>query len=111
MKKISLIILLLLLSSFAYANPIIKTYGQTKDYTVDYINNYDLKGLKYILVYPDSYSNYWWGQYYPNQIILYSSKEYVFAHELAHHYNYLETKNYQQHTDNFYKCLEEINEK
>lgn len=99
-----------LLSTITYAEvaPKIKFYGKNAEFDYDLLDKYDMKGLKYILVYPDGYSSAWLGYYYPNQIRLYSSEEWVFVHELAHHYDYLETGNYQGHSDNFYEKQEEI---
>ena len=98
-----------IMSSSVFAGPIIKMYGKTEDYTKNYINKYDLKGLKYILVYPDDYSRYWLGYYYPYQIRMYSNSEEVFVHELAHHYYYLESGDFVNHPGRFWDIYGHIN--
>ena len=104
------LILVLILSTItiAFEYPKIKIYGKTEDYTQDYEYNYDLKGLKWILVYPDGYSRVYGGYYYPYQIRLYSSDEDVFVHELAHHYNCVENRECLKHDDGFYRAMKEI---
>lgn len=119
MKKILLLILMaVVLSSLSFAYVPIENYkginlkfydaDGEKDFIYDYIDKYDMKGLKWIEIFPEGFSRVYAGYYYPSQIRLFIYDEWVFVHELAHHYDFLETGNFQYHTDNFYECEDEI---
>ena len=105
---IILTLMFLLTINIVFADVNIKFYGEKQDYIYKYLEKYDLKGLKWVLVFPEGYSSVYGGYYYPGQIRLFYSDESIFVHELAHHYDFLETRNFQRHTDNFYKKEAEI---
>ena len=117
-KFIILVIMMCVFCSFAFAYVPIEEYKGVKlkfydsdgekDFIYNYIDKYDLKGLKWIEIFPEGFSRVYGGYYYPYQVRLFIYDEWIFVHELAHHYNCVEYKMCITHDNNFYKFEEEI---